>query len=423
MGILTDRGVKAAKTEGKHREIPDGQDGLYLVVYPSGKKSWCIRYRNSGGKTRKITLGQITRISLADARKMARLKMVEIDSGHDPAAQTTASLLDRTVKGFADGFIAWGKVRNRTWTETQRQFTAYILPAIGEKQIGDVSKADVRTILDDLKSRGSPYMANRVFASLQKFFNWSVEHDFLETSPCKGLKKPCDETSRARVLSWSEVAVLWSHSAHLPQPFGPIVRLLILTGQRRGEVTGIADTEIDRNRSTWTIPADRAKNGKEHTVPLSQHSVATLEDISRIGKTSLYFTTNGKTAYSGHQKAKTRLDAALQFNAPWRLHDLRRTFATGMAELGEPVHVVEALLNHTSGTLSGVAGVYNRHEYTEEKRHAISAWTRFISDIVTDDELRLIYESMDVRKPFREAIHAGDETWLEYVSELKGFRL
>lgn len=439
---LTVKGVEAARPDGdgKRLEIPDGHTrGLFLVVQPSGVKSWALRYRFDG-RPKKLTIGPVlinrddpfdgplplgSPHTLGEARSAAQTGKLAVASGRDPGAFKIASKAPQAdperhlVRKHAGRFVEqYCKPKNRSWPETERQFNTTILPMIGAKRIDEVTKADIVNIRDGLVEAGKPIMANRVFATLRKFFNWLVGRGALEISPCTGLSMPSAETSRDRVLSWTELHALWRATHNLGEPFGPLIRTLILSGQRREEVAGLNDGEIDRDRMTWTIPASRAKNGKAHIVPITDTYIATIDSVKRIGDKGIVFSTTGKTAVSGFSKAKGRLDEALQFNAPWTLHDLRRTVATGMAELGEPIHVVEAVLNHKSGSIKGVAAVYNRHDYFEEKVRAIRAWDRFIHDVITDDVARLAYGRMRDRRALIAAIHSDEKRWRRYLSML-----
>jgi integrase len=201
------------------------------------------------------------------------------------------------------------------------------------------------------------------------------------SNPVIGTNKPTEERSRDRVLSQDELAAVWR--ACREDDYGRIVRLLILTGQRREEVGAMAETEIDAARALWTLPGERTKNRLPHEVPLSRPVLAILEKHPRRSGRTLIFG-EGIGGFSGWGKAKAALDARMAgagaVIAPWRLHDLRRTVATGIAEIGVPPHIVEAVLNHVSGHKAGVAGVYNRALYTAEKRNALDAWARHVRE-------------------------------------------
>lgn len=440
---LTVKAVEAFKSDGKRLEVADGHTrGLYLVVQPSGAKGWAFRYRFDN-RPRKLTIGPVlddrkvpvegliplgAPHTLSEARIAAQSAKLRVGLGSDPGGAKIearkAKPLDPKrdlVETLATTFINQHcKPNNRSWAETERQFKTTILPAVGKKRVGEVSKSDIVGIRDSLLDAGKRIMANRVFATLRKFFNWLVGRGSLEMSPCIGLTMPSAETSRDRVLSWTELAALWDATAGLNEPFGQLVRTLVLTLQRREEVGGLNDAELERERLVWTIPSDRAKNGKAHVVPLTPRVLSEIESVRRVGDKGIVFSTTGETSVSGFSKTKRRLDDNLKFNAPWTFHDLRRTGATGMAELGEPIHVVEAVLNHKSGAIKGVAAVYNRHDYYQEKQRALVAWGRFVENIVTSEAARTAYGRMKDRRPFIEAIHAdGDAEWLRYVESLK----
>lgn len=425
MGRLTAKILKQAKARAMQYEESDRQDGLVLVVYPSGKKSWAVRYRSAEGKQRKEMLGPLDEMSLTDARTAAKELMVRIAKGDDPSAKAKDDASTMTVETAWERFMVdrHAQEKNRAADEVDRQFTAYVKPAIGHMLLSKVTGPQVRKIVLDRVADGSRIMANRVHATCAKFFKWATDRDrsLIETNPYAGYSKPAGETERDRVLSNVELAALWREAGKTAQPFGPLVRLLILTGQRRSEVTGVNGREIDTTRAEWIIPSERAKNGDRHTVYLSPPALSELAKVKRIaGKEKLIFTTNGTSAYAGHHKAKVRMDAQLQFNEPWRIHDIRRTVTTGMAALGISASVVEAILNHRTGSRAGVAGIYNRHDYADDMELALVAWGRFIVDVIAVDNRRVAFDAMRARDRarFKLAIQSDDEAWAEYVTAL-----
>lgn len=395
---LTDAAVKAAKADGSaRREIPDaGAPGLYLVVQPSGARSWAIRYR-AGGRPRKMTLGRYPATSLAEAREAARTALAAVDRGDDPAAARKAERAagkaepDRDlVRTVAEEFLRRHASQNRTAAETARIFRREVLPRWGERKIHDIARRDVIEMLDAIADRGAPVMANRTLAAVRKLFAWAVSRDVIAASPAAGVKPPAAETRRDRTLTDDEIRAFWRATAEIGPPFGPLCRLLLVTGQRLGEVSGMTEAEIDNPDAPtlWTIPAARAKNARAHAVPLSDLARAALAEAPRIaGPAGFVFTTTGARPVSGFARAKARLDAAMAKRldsdlAPWRLHDLRRTAASGMARAGARIEVVERVLNHASGSFAGVAGVYQRHEYRDEMRAALDAWAALLDRIV-----------------------------------------
>lgn len=423
---LTAAAVDKCKADPDRRlEIPDGlMTGLYLQVHPSGAKSWAVRYRY-GGAPRKLTLGRYPALELSDAREAAGEALRAVAKGKDPAkdkvaakatvreeVETGRNRFDNVARAFLNRHA---KPKNRSWRETARLLglipdksnpntvddpLAFVAASEGlskkwgNRQVSEISKPDVLDVLDSIADRGSPIAANRTLAALRRLFNWCVERGLLTSSPCAGLKSPAPESSRDRVLSDDEIRWLWTAAEAVGFPFGTAVKTLLLTAQRREEVTGISRQEL--HGAVWTIPAERAKNGKLHAVPLPDEVIALFEAAPRkAGTKGLIFTTVGDAPVSGWSRGKRSLGREMlaaarkeaeqngrdpsQVSIPhWTLHDLRRTAASGMARLGVAVHVVERLLNHRTGTISGVAAVYNRHEYWDERTAAIAAWAAFV---------------------------------------------
>ncbi|MER8902274.1 integrase arm-type DNA-binding domain-containing protein [Mesorhizobium sp. C277A] len=428
--VLTAKTVEAAKPEAKNRrEIPDGAlPGLYLVVQPTGVKSWALRYRFDG-KPKKLTIGPVLlkregdeiegtlplgqSMTLQEARRAARDAIQTLGEGRDPGTAKKEAKAHRaadtgedkdSVEKQGQRFIArYCKPRNRSWKEVERQFKIEINPHWGKKGVHDITKRDVLDLLDAVIDRGSPVTANRIFATLRRFFGWLIERDILKASPCAGMKKPTPETSRERILTSDEIKLFWQATEGFDHPFGPMWRLLLLTGQRRNEIAGMKRGELalDDDAPAWTIPGARTKNGNEHFVPLAPGAATLIKSLPRIGDKGFVFTTTGETAVSGFSRSKGRLDLAmlaiLRDTAakagddparisltPWTLHDLRRTMASGMAALNISLPVVEKVLNHSSGSFAGIVGVYQRFDFAKEKRAALLAWADFIDALVTE---------------------------------------
>ena len=253
--------------------------------------------------------------------------------------------------------------------------------------LADIKRAHVIRILDSIMAEGKPYRANRALASIKKLFAWSRDRGYIDHHPIDRLKPPGKEIARDRILSDGELAALWKNAAGLGYPFGPAIQLLILTAQRRGEIATMRWSDVNLDRATWTVPAAIAKNGRVHEVPLSEPALEILTALPRFVGADLVFTTTGTTPISGFGRLKERLDAAMGFS-DWRFHDLRRTAASGMARIGIAPHVIEKVLNHQSGVISGVAAVYNRHGYEAEKREALERWKGYVQTLVTRDYSR-----------------------------------
>lgn len=410
--MLTDLLIKKLTIPEKRREIPDGKiSGLYLVVQPSGARSWALRYRHAG-IPKKLTIGAYPSVDLATARKRAQEAIGDVAAGKDPAglkatsraaaraeqstkdrmSDVAAIFLERSVKRSAGAL--WAK-------ETARLLRVEILPTLGSKRIGDVRRADIHAMLDGIVDRGSGYTANRSLAVLKRMFNWSIERGIVDLSPVDKVKAPAAETSRDRVLTDDEICLVWKACERIGAPFGDVVRLLLLTGCRRDEIAEGRWNEIDLDAKTWTIGKERSKNGVAHEIPLSDKAVEIITGLGRIEGKGFVFTTTGKTPVSGFSRAKGAVDKAIheiqkeeaeargddpdKIEAPaaWVLHDLRRTVATNLQKLGVRLEVTEAVLNHVSGSRKGIVGVYQKYDYASEKRAALDAWARRLEAIVT----------------------------------------
>jgi len=405
--MLTDLSIKNLMRQDRcpaqRKEIPDGKiGGLYLVLQPSGAASWAVRYRTAG-KPSKLTLGSYPALDLANARKRAQEAIGEIASGKHPAAekraareaQKAAEAPSDCVNTVAAAFVEKHAKRKAgaLWAaETERLLTKEIIPKLGAKRLGEVRKSDVHDLLDEIVDRGSPTTANRALAVLKKLGNWSVERGIVSMSPFAGIKPPAPERARDRVLSDDELRIAWRTFERVGWPFGRIAQLLTLTGARRDEIAEAQWSDVDLDAKVLKVVASRSKNKLPHEIPLSDGAVRIIETLPRIGGRDGYiFTTTGHTPVSGWSRAKAHIDRALREEADargndppadWVLHDLRRTAASGMAGIGIPPHVVEAVLNHKSGTIKGVAAVYNRYSYASEKRQALDAWARRLEAIV-----------------------------------------
>lgn len=404
--VLTVQAIDRLKPDAARRlEIPDATlPGLYFIIQPSGAKSWAVRYRHDG-RTRKLTLGAYPGLDLARARADGRAALHAVSLGQDPVAERkvgapspTRDLIGSVIESFIERHVT-PRNRPRTAEETIRILRTKVLPVWDGRKIQEIGRRDVIELLDGIVDAGTPVAANRTLAALSKLFNWATDRGVIDANPCVRIKAPAAETSRDRVLSDDELHLLWRACTAIGWPFGPFVQLLLLTAQRRDEVAKMRRVELREGGTLWTIPAERAKNGQAHDVPLSGTAQAILGSLPRVaGKAGYLISTTGNSGVSGYAKAKARLDAKMLALAredaekagadseavqiqPWRLHDLRRTAATGMARLGVEPHIVEAVLNHRSGTITGVAKIYNRHAYGPERRAALEAWAAHVAAI------------------------------------------
>ncbi len=418
---LTDLFVERAKPPARGRiEYFDASfPGLALRVTKDGGKSWSVFYR-FGGRLRRHTLGRYPAIKPAQARAAATAALERVRDGVDPGEEKRARRDQRTPEADTFGaasadYLKHVEANNRrsTFLGAKRDVEFDALKKWRKRPLASVSRRDVVDLIDRIVLRGAPVQANRTFARLRAFFNWAIEKDRLAASPIARMKLPTQEHARDRVLSDDELRWFWMACDQAGSPFGPLYKLLLLTGQRRDEVADMRWSEIDLERRVWTIPRHKAKNDREHEVQLSDAAAAVLRDLRRADDADLVFTTTGDTPVSGFSKSKHRLAGAmlkerrrsaglpekdgelrkalripaakpLPVEIPdWRLHDLRRTAATGMARLNFAPHVVDKVLNHVSGTIRGVAAVYNRFAYLEERRAALEAWGRCVEQLVT----------------------------------------
>jgi len=405
---LTIRAVNALNSQGKDEYLWDTElKGFGIKATPAGAKVYIVQYRmgGRGAKTKRYTIGKHGAWTPEKARKEAEEILTLADKGVDPHRRKVdqqRKVRETDFEQVVSEFIEkYAKPRNRSWQEVERIFNHDIIPAFKGRSLLSITRTDVISLLDSVADRGE-VLANHVFARLRKLFNWSVERGILEVSPISGMRAPYHETKRERVLSDDEIKLLWNASDQIGQPFSHWFKLLLLTGQRRSEVAGMHWQDIDLQKKQWTIPSAQAKNGNTHAVPLSSTAAEILKAVPKIDTKGLVFTTTGRTPISGFGRAKERMDTAiinaLEQAAPkmrktekvktipaWCWHDMRRTAATGMASLRFPPHIVEAVLNHKSGTVSGVAAVYNRFDYVDEKRAALEAWANKVQSILTND--------------------------------------
>ena len=386
---LTDKFIRAATPPPtKAVEYWDAAEiGLGLRVSPKGQKSWTIIYRING-KQKRLTFGKYPEISLSDARLMANEKLRMVILGKDPAELPPPPPPKDTVERVVRLFIKrYAKTQNKTWQETERILEREILPFWGERAIQTITRRDVVERVDSIMDRGKDYMANKLLAILRKLFSWSLERDIIQASPAAGLTLPGKVRSRDRVLTEEEIHAVWNASKKMGYPFCPIFQLLTATGQRLNEVASMTWADVDLKKKIWTIEADDNKPERLHMVPLSPLAMSIIESVPRMSETGYLFTTTGKTPVSGFSKGKAKIDKLSEVSG-WRTHDLRRTATTFMASLGVAPHVAEAVLNHSSGIVSGVAGVYNRYSYFKEKRQALDLWARKLEEIVNGQEIK-----------------------------------
>lgn len=376
MVALTDTRVAAIKAPLRgQEEHADGKvTGLRLRVGATGRKTWIIRTR-AGDKVINRKLGVYPAMGLAAARNAAE-KVREALELHGSTAG-----IDRTFGQVAEVWIdKVAKPKNDSWKLQQRRLEMHVLPAWRDRKIAGIRRADVRELIEGIEGDVLP---NRVLTIVRTVFRYALSRDWIEASPVEGIAKPKVEAERDRVLDMGEVKRIWESAEWLGYPFGPYVRMLMLTAQRRSEVAGMRWASVDLDAGTWTLSTAETKSDRAHLVPLSPAAVAVLSGLPRFG--DYVFTTDGESPISGFAKQKGKLDRFMEVSgkamAPWTLHDLRRTAATHMVRLGVLEEVVGRVLNHAPKGVT--AKVYALHGYAPEKRSALDRWAAEVARALT----------------------------------------
>jgi integrase len=383
MAKLTAKTVETIKPTAIRQEIPDALlPGLYLIVQPSGARSWAVRYRHHG-KPRKYTLGSYPIVDLKAARELGTKALRAAAEGRDPTnekRQERATVLKDVVAQFLAKHGQ--RCRPRTLKEYERLLGRFVLVPWGNRPIGSITRAEVRAVLDKIIANGTPILANRAHGAIGTLFGWAAEQEIIAVSPVIGLKAPAVEKSRDRILSDDELRSVWRAAEQIGPPYGALLRLLILTGARRGEIAGLTWDEIDLKKQLIILPRDRVKNNRSHEIPLSPQAAAVIEALPRINERYL-FSPLGSHPINGFARYKERFDRVCAVRG-WTLHDLRRSAASGLARLGVNLPVIEKVLNHTSSSFAGVVGIYQRHDFAGEKRKALELWGAHVAAIVSD---------------------------------------
>jgi integrase len=386
MRPLTPIAIENLKPGSKRYEVPDGgARGLRVVVQPSGRKSFAVRYRNAAGHARKFTLP--AGITLAAARKLAADALLEVAQGNDPATskqearRARGTRTDDTIERWAKAFIerhAKKKTRYHSRRQTEHVFDDIVLPTWRGRTIHDIKRKHVRELLEEL-AETKPIMANRVRGVLSKFFNWLCERDDDLVSPVIGVRPPAHENVRERALNDDELVRLWKAAEAIGGREGACIKLLVLSGQRRSEISDLKWSEIDGD--TLALPAERMKGKRAHTVPLSLQARTIIDGmpqlVPQVPRPGDYVF--GKVHF---HRLKPKLDAHMGSAPPWVIHDIRRSVASGMARIGVAVPVIEKILAHKSGTFRGIVGVYQRHSFLPEMTTALQKWGDYIERLI-----------------------------------------
>jgi integrase len=366
--------------------------GFGVKVTPKGRKVFIILYRTggAGSKLRKYTIGPYGRVTLHQARVAAQKVFAAKLDGRDPAAEKREAkrrvVADR-VEDLLETFISQRLSQNRSGGEIARLLRREVGKPWAGRSVHEITKRDVVEVLSAIEQRGAPGTANKTLKSIKTFLRWCVGRAVLDRSPAEGVPLPAKEVARDRVLNDTELAQVILAARKIGGPYGGIVELLALTGQRREEVAGLPWEELDFAQRIWTIPKARTKNAKAHIVHLSREALTVLKCADQRGP--LVFSLLGTKRFQDFTHAKRRLDQ-LSGVTGWRLHDLRRTCVSGLARLGVAPHVADKILNHQFGAISGVAAVYQRHHFLAERQEALERWGVHITHIIVEasNELR-----------------------------------
>jgi integrase len=413
-GTISKRAIDGLQATGKTHYLWDNDPiGFGVRVTPAGAKSYIYQFRMGGRGTpvRREIIGRVEKMAPDAARKRAQELAHQARTGTDPIDKKHADRKARleaktTERELAFDAYALRYLELRAKPECPRSYgfieaalRLHATPSLKNTPLPSITRRDIAKLLDAIPAT-QPSVRHNTFAVLRRLFGWAKERGDISATPMDGMKAPPAPASRDRVLSDEELALALRAADQLGWPFGPLYQLLFATGQRREEVAGLDWNELDRANAVWTLPRERSKNGEANVIPLNRHALAVLDRLTRQEgedrpewpRRGMIFTTTGKTTVSGYSHAKPRLDALMSklaaddakeagrplqvvTVAPWRLHDARRTLATGLQRLGVRFEVTEAVLNHTAGaSRSGVAAVYQRHGWGPEKRQALDAW-------------------------------------------------
>lgn len=412
-GLITKRAIEALAVTGKQHFLWDaGLSGFGVRVTPKGVKSYVFQFRlaTSAANARRMTIGKCSEMAPNQARGLAMERALLVRQSIDPLDAKAEKAKAVVLKRQSDKSLAFDSYCDRylelrvkpeglaSAHNIEAVFRLHSIPHLKQKPLLEIKRQDVVGLLDRIPNE-SIALKRSTYAILNKMFNWAKSRDDIAENPMEGMRPPPPPASRDRVLSDNELALALKAAMKMDAPFGPLIRLLFATGQRRDECAALNWSELNKSEALWTLPAARSKNGKANIIPLNHQALAVLDQMASIQaedgqdwpSCGFVFTTTGTTPVSGYSRAKKRLDGMMQqielqkadcgvqhtselSLKPWRLHDARRTLATGLQRLGVRFEVTEAILNHTGQAKSGVAAVYQRYGWAAEKRAALDAW-------------------------------------------------
>ena len=393
---LTAASVAALKLDGKRDAIffDDAMPGFgYRLRLGSGGKvlrSWIVQYRRAGA-TRRVLLGSAEVLNAEGARAAAKKVLGRVALGEDPQAEKRDRRgKDRlTLRSVIDEYLAHKQVTRHTMRGLERYLTGSAFKPLHGMPVDTVSRKDVAARLLVVAREHSPIVASRSRAALSTFFTWAMQMGLADTNPVIGTIKPSEGKPRERVLSDSELAAIWRACGD--DHHGKIIQLLVLLGARRAEVGGMAWSEFDLDgpNPTWTLPAERSKNGRAHTLPLMPAALDIIRSVPKMVSRGQLFGAHSPAGFTAWAKEKRVLDAR-SGASNFTVHDIRRTVATRMADIGVQPHIIEAVLNHQSGHKAGPAGIYNRSSYERDVRAALALWEDHIRTLLEGGERKVL---------------------------------
>ena len=386
---FTDRFLRTLKPGASAVEwFDEDTRGLSLKLNPGGAATWYFNYtRRADAMRRRVQLGKLSALGLKDARLRATKMAGLVADGKDPAGDRRAERDALTVADLVDQFFDQYAKEKRTGKRQHQMLVKDVLPIIGRSKAAAVTRRDIGRITDRMTGRGVTIGASRTFEIVRKMFGWAVEQGLIEQNPCVGMKKPFQTRKRERVLSSDEIRAVWNGlaDASISRDGQQVLKLCLITGQRLGEVAGMCRDEFNFETKMWTIPSWRSKNGHAHRVPLTDMALEFIEEALARASTEFLFPGYGKDdALKSSSVGKAVRRCSAELGVPhWTAHDLRRTAATCMADLGVAPHVIGHVLNHRSVTKASVTDqVYNRYSYDREKRAALELWATRLASII-----------------------------------------
>jgi integrase len=376
-----------------HLEWDTELAGFGVRLRASGRKVWIAQYRPPGSRrTRRVTLGAVEKLTPVEARAAARKLLARVALGHDPQGEREAERARsaRTFRSAIEAYLAvkQGELRPASYRTRKLYLLGPYFRPLHPMGVGDIAHPDVAARLSAITRGHSTHTAAAARRAVSAFFRWTMEEGWTTANPVIGTRKPADSKPREHVLSDAELVRVWNACGD--DDFGRIIQLLILLGSRRAEVGGMRWSELDLDAGTWTLPAERSKNHRAHAIAFPAVAIEIIESVPRTSRDHLFGdrASRGFTSWSrGRQDLDRRLVGKVK---PWRIHDLRRSVATKMADIGIEPHVIEAALNHYGGHRAGIAGVYNRSKYEHAVKAALVRWSEHVTALIEGRESKIV---------------------------------